>query len=227
MLPPTSMTADGIEAGSQIAVTCPACSPDVETIHEVLSPGGHVTVRCLTCDHVHKQPLDSSPTIPIRTVVSIEEESERIEVDVPQDAVLAVGEEFVAETNDGPMGVRITSLERDDGARIETAHASEIATIWSRSVDNVAVSATVHPSGDRDESRSETYYLPGDEELAVGEAIPHLGEDLRIDGIILRDDAVAYDRRNLTRRGDSAFAKDTKRIYVTPTNEDQWRSAWG
>lgn len=223
-----NMTAEGVERGAQLALTCPACSPESEELHEVIKPDTHATVRCRSCGHVHKTTLDSSPTVSLRGVVSIEEESERIEVEVPSEEVLAVGEEFVAETDDGPMGVRITSLELSGGGRTDEAHATEIGTIWTRGVDNVAVDATIHPPNrEHDETRSETYYLPGDEELVVGESIPHLDEDVTIEGIILRDDAITYDRRKLDRPGRSARAKDVRRLYVRATAGDTWRSPWG
>ncbi|MFB6128411.1 MAG: HVO_0476 family zinc finger protein, partial [Halorhabdus sp.] len=42
------------ESSQRVGLPCPACSPDLETVHEVLSTGGQATVRCTECDHVHK-----------------------------------------------------------------------------------------------------------------------------------------------------------------------------
>ena len=221
------MQSSGGHEGSHIGVPCPACSPEHERVHEVLSDGGHVTVRCQDCGHVHKTELAESSTVTIRTVVSLGEESERTSVQVPTDETLAVGEEFVAELDDGPIGARITSLETVDGERIEQADPGEIRTIWSRGVDNVALQATIHPGdGSREGTTSETYYLPGDEELTVGEGIPHLDESVTIEGLVIREDAMEYDRRKLDSRGSSALAKDLSRVYAR-RDTDEWTSAWG
>lgn len=221
------MTGTTLERGTQVAAVCPSCSPDAERVHEVLKPATRATVRCLECDHVHKILIDSSTTESIRTVVSTDDESETVSVDVPVDETLAVGEEFVAEVDGAPMGVRITSLELDGDQRVESAEASAVETIWTRAVDNVAVPATIHPTdGRREGTRSETYYLPGDAELGVGELVPHADEEVEIEGLIIRDDAGGYPQRKLDRDDDSALAKDVKRLYVRASGGDTWRSPW-
>lgn len=222
------MTKSGVETGAQVGLQCPACSPHEEQVHEVLSTGGHETVRCRTCDHVHKVQLGDGSTVRVRTVISFGEESERTSVSVPTDEVLAIGEEFVADCDDGPVGVRITSLERPDGTRTSSSKSTDIGTIWARAIDNVAVRATIHPGdGSHDGTVSETYYLPGDETLTVGESIPHLDEAVTIEGLVLREDAVAHDRAKLQAHGDTASAKDVKRLYAQQKQTDDWTSAWG
>ena len=217
----------GGQKGAQVGVSCPACSPETEVVHEVLSPGGQATVRCRECGHVHKTQLPRSTTHEVRAVVSFGDESERTTTNVPVDETLRVGEEFVAKLPEGPTGVRITSLEIADGQRVEHANAESIGTIWTRAVDNVSVPVTIHPAtGDREGTKSETYYLPGDERVTVGEGIPHLDESIRIEHIVLRGDAIAYDREKIDTRGDSVPAKDVKRVYAR-READQWRSAWG
>lgn len=221
------MHSSGDQEGSHVGVACPACSPDREEVHEVLSGGGQATVQCRACGHVHKTRIEDPTTVTVRTVVSLGEESERTSADVPTNEELAVGEEFVAELEDGPVGVRITSLETVDGDRVDRATVDGLATIWARAVDNVGVQATIHPSdGSREGTRSETYYLPGDERLTVGDGIPHLDEDLTIEGLVVRDDAIGYDRRKIDARGESAPAKDVARLYAR-RETDEWTSAWG
>ncbi len=221
------MRSSGDQAGTHVGVACPACSPDIEQVHEVLSAGGQATVRCQACGHVHKTRIEEPTSVTIRTVVSLGEESERTSAQVPTGEMLAVGEEFVAELEEGPVGVRITSLETTDGDRVEQLAAEDIRTIWTRGVDNVAVQVTIHPGdGSREGTTSETYYLPGDETLTVGEGIPHLDESVRIEGLVLRNDVIGEDRRKIDMRGDSAPAKDISRVYAR-RQTDQWRSAWG
>lgn len=222
------MTTSGDQTGAQVGVACPACSPEREEVHEVLSGGTQATVRCRACEHVHKVHLSRETTITVRTIVSIGDESERTSASVPTDETLAVGEEFVADMADGPVGARITSLETVDGDRVDNAPATDVGTIWSRSIDNVAVPTTIHPAdGAREGTEGETYYLPGDEVLTVGEGIPHLDEGIEIEGLVISDDAIGYDRRKLDTPGVSAPAKDISRVYARRSPGDQWTSAWG
>lgn len=214
------------ETGARIAVVCPACSPAVETVHEVLADGDPATVRCRDCEHVHKTHIPTEQTNPISVIVSHAGESLRTTVDVPETEVLAVGEEFVVDTPDAVHQVRITSLELDGDRRRDRAPADSIETIWTRVVDNVAVNVTVHPAdGRRDQSRSETLYVPGDYVFVVGNDEDIDGTAFRVTGINVTDDAGDYPRATVRREGDRVPAKDVKRLYGEVTRADAW-SAW-
>jgi uncharacterized Zn finger protein len=209
----------------RIAVTCPACSPEQETVHELLKPGGQATVRCTECGHVHKEQLPEKRELTRDVVVSQDGESFTATVDVPGDETLAVGEEFLVESDEAIMTVRITSLELDQG-RTENAPVEDIRTIWTRGVGNVTVNVTAHPkSGEHDETRSITLYVPGDYEFVVGETDELGNEEFTVEGIYLRDDARGYDHEKLDFEGDNAVAKDVKRLYVRDESTSAW-SAW-
>lgn len=222
------MTASTPAPGEQVGTPCPACSPADEQVHVVLKFDGHATVRCTACDHVHKVTPDRTPTEDLRVVVSLGDESISTTAAVPRDETLAVGEEFVAETDDGPVGVRITSLERRNDERAEAAPAGEVRTIWTRAVDNVGVPTTIHPAdGRREGTESHTLYLPGDAELVVGEQLPDPDLDATIERMLLREDAVSHDLDAVDRPGRTVPAKDVKRAYARRRGGDQWRSSWG
>ncbi|MDS0279347.1 hypothetical protein NDI85_16215 [Halomicroarcula sp. S1AR25-4] len=211
--------------GERVALPCPACSPDLETVHEVLKPGGHVTVRCTDCDHVHKEQLPEETTLQRDVVVSQDGESFTAQVDVPEDADLAVGEEFLLETEEAVLTVRITSLETDEG-RKEEASVEAVETIWSRAVGNVAVNVTMHPKdGRHDETESFKLQVPGDFEFVVGETETFGDEEFTVEGIHVRDDAHGYDHEKMDFDGDSAVAKDINRLYVRDESSTAW-SAW-
>ncbi|GGN98803.1 HVO_0476 family zinc finger protein [Haloarcula pellucida] len=211
--------------GERVALPCPACSPDLETVHEVLKPGGHVTVRCTDCDHVHKEQLPEETTLQRDVVVSQDGESFTAQVDVPEDADLAVGEEFLLETEEAVLTVRITSLETDEG-REEEASVEAVETIWSRAVGNVAVNVTMHPKdGRHDETESFKLQVPGDFEFVVGETETFGDEEFTVEGIHVRDDAHGYDHEKMDFDGDSAVAKDINRLYVRDESSTAW-SAW-
>lgn len=213
------------ETAARVALSCPACSPEGETVHEVLAEGGRATVRCGDCGHVHKATLPDERTVERDVVVSQGGESFPATVDVPAGERLAAGEEFLLETPEAVLTVRITSLELEAG-RTEEAPAEDVRTIWGRAVGNVAVDLTVHPAdGSREGTRSVTVQVPGDYEFVVGETDELSGEAFAVEGIVVRDDATGYDHARLDHDGDAVLAKDAKRVYVRDTSTDAW-SAW-
>ncbi|MFB6081139.1 MAG: HVO_0476 family zinc finger protein [Haloferacaceae archaeon] len=209
------------ERAERVPVDCPACG--AETVHEVLAPGGQATVRCGDCGHTHKATIDPDPETPVDVVVSQDGESFPTAVDAPPDERVAVGEEFVVDTPEALMQVRITAIELGDDRRVEEATVADVATLWTRVVDNVGVNVTVHPTdGNRDESRSLRVYVPGDREFVVGETESLGDESFEVVGIHVRDDAAGYRFDTFDHEGDAVFAKDVKRLY----GRDHTAAAW-
>ncbi|MCL9812817.1 HVO_0476 family zinc finger protein [Natranaeroarchaeum aerophilus] len=210
----------------RIGARCPSCSPDAETVHEVLKPGGQATVRCTECGHVHKVRIEEDRTVERDVVVSQEDESFSATAEPPADETLATGEEFVLDTPEAIMTVRITSLELDGDKRVDEASAEDVSTIWTRAVGNVGVNTTIHPKdGRREETRSVTLQVPGDYEFTVGATDKLAGEKFTIEGIVVRDDATGYKFDKLDHDRDTAVAKDVKRLYVRDETSTAW-SAW-
>ncbi|ELY59360.1 MULTISPECIES: HVO_0476 family zinc finger protein [Natronococcus] len=211
----------------RIPTPCPSCSPDLETVHEVLTAGGGaLTVRCSECSHVHKVQPDPEREVTLDVVVSQEGESFTANVTAPEDETVEVGDEFILETDEVLSTVRVTSIELDGHRRVEEADADDVETVWTREVDNVAVNVTVHPQdGSRDDSRSITVYVPGDYEFEVG-SIEEFGDDeFEIDAFVVRKDASEYDRDRYDMEGDTGVAKDLKRVYAYDEQTSAW-SAW-
>jgi uncharacterized Zn finger protein len=215
------------ETPDRLPATCPSCSPTAETVHEVLSDGGgSLTVRCTDCTHVHKIHPEPEREITLDVVVSQDGDSFTANVSTPADETVAVGDEFLLETEEMLARVRVTSVELDEQRRVESAPAEAVATVWTRDVDNVSVNVTIHPQdGSREDSRSTTVYVPGDYEFSV-DAVETLGdEEFTIDAVVVRDDASGYDRERYEMEGDTVFAKDVTRIYAFDETTTAW-SAW-
>ncbi|ELY90236.1 hypothetical protein C483_12028 [Natrialba hulunbeirensis JCM 10989] len=211
----------------RIPTPCPSCSPDLETVHEVLTEGGgSLTVRCSECSHVHKVQPEREREVTLDVVVSQNDESFTANVTTPEDATIEVGDEFLLETEEVLSTVRVTSLELDGQRRVESAPADEIKTVWTREVDNVSVDITIHPQdGSRDDSRSITVHVPGDYEFEVG-AVDDFGDDeFEIDAFVVRKAVTGYDRDRYDMEGDTVPAKDVKRIYAYDETSSAW-SAW-
>ena len=212
----------------RVGIPCPACSPDLETVHEVLSTGGgRATVRCTECDHVHKVAIDEETTVERDVIISQDGESLTTTVDVPTDERIRVGEEFIVDTDDAIMQVRITDIEVGPEQRTSSAMGESVATIWTRAVDNVSVDITLHPrDGDREATRSITVYVPGDYEFVIGETMTLEDEEFTVTAIHVRETAhERYPFPKLGEDGDAVEAKDVKRVYGYDESTDAW-SAW-
>lgn len=211
---------------TQVATPCPACSASEPTVHEVLSPGTTATVRCTECDHVHKTQIEQEETTELPVIVSQDGDSFSTRVEAPTNEEIAAGEEFIVDTEEAIMTVRITSLELGDEQRTKRATVSNVSTIWTRAVDNVNVSITLNPTdGRHDETRSLTALVPGDHEFTVGKHTELADEEFTVKSIKLRDDVYAYEFEQLDHEGDTAAAKDIKRVYADDESNSAW-SAW-
>jgi predicted Zn finger-like uncharacterized protein len=216
------------EVAERVAVSCPSCSPEFETVHEVLTTGGgEATVKCTECGHVHKEQIPSEDAVNVQVVVSQDGESFTDRADVPAGETLRKGEEFVLDTEEAIMEVRITDLQVGDERRTAVAEADEVETIWTRAVDNVSVNVTLNPKdGGREDTRGLTVYVPGDYEFAVGETESFGEEEFSVKALHVRDDALSgYEFEKLDHRGDVALAKDLKRVYADDESSSAW-SAW-
>lgn len=215
------------EASERVAAPCPKCSPSVETIHEVLATGGGMlTLRCTDCGHVHKEEPPADEPVTRDVIVSQDGESFAATVEAPPDETVRVGEEFVLDTADAIMAVRITDLEVGPERRVREARVEDVETFWTRAVDNVRVDVTVHPGdGGADGTHSVDVGRPGDHEFVVGELEELDGRTVTVEGIVIRADASGYPARKLDRPGDAAPAKDVQRVYAREEGGDAW-SAW-
>jgi len=192
----------------------------------VLSPGGTLTVRCTECGHTHKATIDEEPAVERDVIVSQGAESFRTRVEAPPNEEVAVGEEFIVDTEEALMTVRTTSLQVGNERRVDSAPVEDVETFWTRAVDNVSVPVTMNPrDGQHDDTRSVTLPVPGDEEFVVGETVSYGDEGFTVKAIRLREDVHGYDHEQLDHPGDDAVAKDIKRIYAADETSDAW-SAW-
>jgi uncharacterized Zn finger protein len=217
-----------MSTGTRVAVACPSCSPGDETAHEVLHESGHATVRCTECDHVHRTDLPSETAVDRRVIASQEGDSFEASVGFDPDRTLSVGDEFLVETEDAILSVRVTSLElagEDGDERADEAPVRDVRTVWSRVVGNVAVDLTLHPKdGRHDSTYSTAVRVPGDEVFTVGETQAYGDAEFTVEGIVLRDEVERYGQRKLDYAGDQAPAKQIKRVYAR--DESKVVSAW-
>lgn len=188
---------------SSVSVECPICKH--ESLHEVLTGkvGGkaqtvfETTVKCKQCGHVHHAVLTVQKPVDIPVVVSWLRESAKSSIALDPDEVLSVGDEVMC----GEDPVLITSIE-SKGARVKSARAGGIQTIWGKKFDKVRVPFSINHHG---RSYSDHVMALPDEEFFIGDMMKVGKHEVVIHSIKIKE-------RSLRMGG--ACARDIVRVYA-------------
>lgn len=189
---------------TSVMVECPSCKE--ETTHEVLS--GKIsgrnsnvldsTVKCRKCGQVHHVTMRTEKPVAVPLIVSWMNESNRSSLVLGPDEVVSVGDEAMC----GEVPVLVTSLESKSGARVGTAKARDIATIWAKKFDKVKVPFSVNHRG---KTYPEHMIVSPDEEFLVGDIL-EVGKRTVVIHAIKTE-------RGKTRKG-TVRARDVVRVYA-------------
>jgi uncharacterized Zn finger protein len=182
---------------------CPSCSPDEPTTHVILRKGG--LVKCEECGYVHAVHVPKKKVISLRVIVSRHKASSVQEIDVNEDDIIRVGDEYVVEhENDEVSGVQVQSIEVKTKGRPQEAVATDIDTLWARTIDEVIVKIAVQKGAI---TESINYKIGGDFDFTVGDNLKLQDHEAVITSIKTRDGG------HSKRKGQVVKAKDIKRIY--------------
>ena len=183
----------------QEEIFCPECGEVTE--HGTVKLGREHLVRCEACGTVHPHQLERTRLTGLRVIVSATESSSRRTIELPEEELLAVGDEILVDDGIGDVVmVEVTSLELAEGRRAERAKAGEVMTLWTRAVDEVVVKVSVQRRG-----RTTSFDVParGGEPFAVGEVRTADGRRYRVEKIRVRDG----------RSPERALAKEIVRVW--------------
>ncbi len=185
-----------------ISIVCPVCKEECE--HQVLREAAELVVQCNECGQVHRVPRPPEPEIlTIKAIVSQETESTVCSVEMFDDESVSLGDRIAAECGDEVFGVEVTGIEVG-AKRVRRAAAREVATLWTRGIEQVVVKASIH-TGRTTLPLYQT--ADGEDEFIVGETYTFGGRRIRISHIKLRDGPV------IRKEGWKTFARRVKRIY--------------
>ncbi|MEA1907119.1 MAG: HVO_0476 family zinc finger protein, partial [Euryarchaeota archaeon] len=193
---------------TQIITICPACSS--QELHDVLKRrGSDQLVRCTECGSVHNvasQARAAPETTSVRIIVSAGEDSAQYTIELPPDHEVYTGDELLVDdpSADEVHLAEVASVE-SHGARVISAVAANIDTIWSRAIDKVTVKVAIH-NGKK--TRSVKLQEYGDREFTVGSIEDVSGSRCRIIRIKTRE------RGFRKYAGNVVSAKDIKRIFA-------------
>lgn len=136
------------------------------------------TFRCTECETVVSGLVSFPAPLVVPLIVSYEDESVPAQVEVPEDEMLEIGDEFLVDDE----RVELTGIElKDEGRRVEKARADEIRTLWGKNRDRIKVKFGIN-EGDVTHS-FETWFGP-EEEVHVGEAFDLGDDEVVVDRIV-------------------------------------------
>jgi len=181
-------------------IYCDVCKNN--TPHRLLNQRKNV-FQCEVCNSVTE--ILPEKKVEVNAIISRDDRSERASITLSKSETLMKGEEIVVETEKGyRLGV-ITSIELEDGKRVELAEAGDVKTVWLRDVGEVKVRLSLHKGP---VTTPYELFTSGEMEFRVGEVLPIEGRRYRITRIKLINGGV------LRRDGKVAKAKEIRRIYA-------------
>ena len=184
-----------------IILVCASCGEECD--HVLVDGSRNPVVRCTVCGHTHREVPAKEEEIPVRVIVSREDESRVCSASLEPGETVAIGDLLAAECGEEILGVEVTSIE-SGGKRVKRARAGRASALWTRAIDRVVVRASVHRGR---VTRPLSVACEGEEEFFVGEDWTFGTIPFRITHMKLRDGRV------LRKEGQRVPARAIKRIY--------------
>ncbi len=153
-------------------------------------------VKCIDCGRTYHTVFRGAKPKKIKVILSWMDKSERKEIELNEDEVLQINEEFFIDEHRGI----ITAIESHD-KRLNEAKVKNIDTIWAKMFDKVQVKIAISKGG---RTYSRKILVVPEEEFFIGEVI-NIG----------REKIVMHRIKSKTRivRDGMVLAKDIVRIY--------------
>ena len=190
---------------------CPGCN--TRQAHEILkektlknNAGVDYLLRCEGCGNVHTVIFRSSEPINIRFTLSDGPDSLPFEMEVDDDEVFTLNDEFEALDRIW----RITRLETDGDAKPRQLAASKVMRVWASRIDLARIKRTFT---DCEISFSDSIEVDPEKVFSCGTIVKHRGETWRIRALH------SGTARTLTGK---MIARNIKRIFLhrPPTREE-------
>lgn len=180
---------------------CESCSSDRE--HEVVRRrNGALTLKCASCSKVVRVSERTSRTKEVRVIVSRGERSTPKKIALPEDEMIAVGDELIVDSK----RVRVSAIE-SDGSRVDSAAVEDIATLWATYYESIAVHFSINKGS---ATISEIVHAPPEEEFSTDTIEEIKGRKVLIHAIRTNDGMV---------HDGSATAEEIVRIYAKYVRE--------
>tara|TARA_Y100000589_G_scaffold85593_1_gene79598 strand:- start:902 stop:1612 length:711 start_codon:yes stop_codon:yes gene_type:complete len=169
---------DAVDEELDNVTRCPACN--TRQGHEILKEkllkngqGVDYLLRCEGCGHVHKIIFRDAKPVTVRFTLSDGPESMPFEMEVDDDEIFALNDEF--EALDGVW--IITKIEGSSDEKRRTAGAREVKRVWASRIDLARIKRTF---SDGDISFSDMIEVEPDKVFSCGTIVKHRGQTWRI-----------------------------------------------
>ena len=160
---------------------CPSCN--TRQAHEILKEkalkndvGIDYLIRCEGCGNVHTVTFRNAKPITIRFTLSDGPDSIPYELEVDDDEIFALNDEFEAID----LLWRITRLEEGGDTKPRTLEARKVKRVWASRIDMARVKRTF---SDGDFSFSDTIEVSPEKVFSCGTIVKHRGDTWRIRAI--------------------------------------------
>lgn len=190
---------------------CPQCGEEEQEVVRAAASGW--TLRCAACRHVHAAPAPPGErTVTVPVVLADGATSRPTRIQVPLDGAVAVGDEFEAEGH----RIRVTALERTDGAAATSAAGRDLRSLSAKVYDTLSLRLSLN-EGER--TRSFRLEVEPERRLEVGEL-------LEVEGLQLRIASLLSDDFRTLRKG-SLEAPRVRRVLCQPADRAKARKSHG
>ncbi len=199
---------------ASIHVDCPECETD--TLHRTLKGrfSGKkkldMVLKCTECGRVHEERFEMADQIPVRSIISRSDKSEKIQIELSSDWAITVGDELMHQDE----RLLVTGIEVD-GMRVNSAAVGDIQTLWTKNFDTVDVHVSVNRRG---KTKSVVIVADPDDEFEVGSEIEIDGRPVFVHSIKMGDRKI--------RKG-TATAREIVRVYCTDKGRRRSRKSAG
>jgi uncharacterized Zn finger protein len=191
-----------MELPTALYIDCPSCGE--ETLHRVIKGKvgekktlvAEALVKCSKCHHKHTTTVRAKKYLNLPIIVSELQVSKKSELELPEDEVVEVENEYLL----GRDTVKITGIETSRG-RVKKAEVGKINTLWAKKFNRLKIKVSIN-KGSKTLSR-EIWAVP-DEEFFVGDVMTVKGLNFAIHRIKTKEKSI--------KRG-SAEARDIIRLY--------------
>lgn len=179
-------------------IDCPECDDgDLAVIHETPN---HVTLRCDSCGHMHRESPRHLRAIEVPLIISDGAASHRSALPVASTDEVRVNDEF---EHDGHR-MLVTAIEGPDGP-VRSARMADIKALHAKLFDQVAVKFSINEG---ETTRSYTVDMEPEQEV-------HVGEVLDLEGRLAVVKTLKSDQNRTLHRG-FLLARNVRRAFCDP-----------
>ena len=186
---------------------CPLCNSDTE--HEIIKEENGLIVKCRKCGVIHNvNRKPDNDKVDVKTVISNGNgQSTETYVNFDKHLTISVGKMYVYVEDEDMKCYEVTSIDTgyQGNREVNSAKASEIRTLWGRSLDRIPIKISLHDGGEI----KPIYTLCVSQDIfGIGGVYRNNQLRYMVTRIILKDGTV------LSEKGGMAYADKIKEVYA-------------